>query len=103
MDKQEKAEQVKKECNFVNAVNCCLYCTHARTYGSYARIVCILHNFNANKFSICDDFKDLFTEEQYLIRSRIVNKYLFEAISYIVSIGFIVYTVVIINNIYNGG
>ena len=32
-----------------------------------------------------------------------MNKYLFEAICYIVSIGFIVYTAVIINNIYNGG
>ena len=32
-----------------------------------------------------------------------MNKYLFEAISYIVSIGFIVYTIVIINTIYNGG
>ena len=38
-----------------------------------------------------------------LIRGRTVSKYLFEAICYIVSIGFIVCTIATINNIYNGG
>ena len=32
-----------------------------------------------------------------------MNKYLFEAIGYIVSIGFIVYTIATMNSIYNGG
>ena len=37
------------------------------------------------------------------IGSKTMSKHLLEAISYIVSIGFIVYTVAVINNIYNGG